>query len=208
MEAVRAAAQHHGVAALQAQRAGVGGDVGAALVDDADDAERHRDALDDEPVGPLHVASTRPTGSGSAATSSSASAIASIRVVERQPVEERRGEALGARRRDVARVGGEDFAGALAQELAPRASSARFLLSAGALASARAAARASAPMARMAARTSAAGGTVSEIDGLGHRRSALKWAPQIACSGGDLNPKTRRARSDGPALTAAAASAT
>ena len=47
MEAVGAAAQHRRVARLEAERAGVGGDVGPALVDDADDAERRRDALDD-----------------------------------------------------------------------------------------------------------------------------------------------------------------
>ena len=50
VEAVRAAAQHHGVAAFQAERAGVRGDVRPALVDDADDAERRRHPLDDEAV--------------------------------------------------------------------------------------------------------------------------------------------------------------
>ena len=39
--AVGAAAQDHGVAGLERQRAGVGGDVRPALVDHADDAERH-----------------------------------------------------------------------------------------------------------------------------------------------------------------------
>ena len=53
METVGAAAQHHGVAAFQAQRAGVGGDVRPALVDDADHAERRRDPLDLQAVGPL-----------------------------------------------------------------------------------------------------------------------------------------------------------
>ena len=42
---LRAAAQNHGIAALQAQRPGVGGDVGAALVDDADDPQGHPHAL-------------------------------------------------------------------------------------------------------------------------------------------------------------------
>ncbi len=41
MEAFGAAAQDRRVAGLEAQPAGVGGHVGAALVDDADDAERH-----------------------------------------------------------------------------------------------------------------------------------------------------------------------
>ena len=41
-EAVRAAAQDHGIAGLQAERAGIRRHVGAALEDDADDAERRR----------------------------------------------------------------------------------------------------------------------------------------------------------------------
>ena len=50
--AVRAAAQDHGVAGLERQRAGVGGDVRPALVDHADDAERHPHALDGHAVRP------------------------------------------------------------------------------------------------------------------------------------------------------------
>ena len=48
--ASRAAAQDDRVAALQAQRHGVGRDVGAALVDHRDHAERHARAHDLEPV--------------------------------------------------------------------------------------------------------------------------------------------------------------
>ena len=51
-EALGAAAQDRGVAGLEAQRAGVGGHVRAALVDDADDAERHAHALDGHAVRP------------------------------------------------------------------------------------------------------------------------------------------------------------
>ena len=46
--ASRAAAQDHGIAGLQAQRAGIGGHIGAAFEDHADDAERHAHALDGE----------------------------------------------------------------------------------------------------------------------------------------------------------------
>ena len=46
MEALRAAAQDRGIAGFERQPAGIGGDVGTALIDDADDAERHRDTLD------------------------------------------------------------------------------------------------------------------------------------------------------------------
>ena len=50
VKTVRSAAQHHRVAALEAERAGVGGHVRPALVNDADDAERRRHAFDDEAV--------------------------------------------------------------------------------------------------------------------------------------------------------------
>ena len=49
-ETVRAAAQDRGIAGLETKRAGVGRDIGPALVDHADDAERRRDALDLEAV--------------------------------------------------------------------------------------------------------------------------------------------------------------
>ncbi len=52
-EAVGAGPQDGGVAGLEAERARVGRDVGAALEDDADHAERRRHALDDEAVGTL-----------------------------------------------------------------------------------------------------------------------------------------------------------
>ena len=52
MHALGAAAQDGGVAGLQAQRARIAGHVGPALVDDADDAERHAHARDVEAVGP------------------------------------------------------------------------------------------------------------------------------------------------------------
>ena len=100
-EALRAAAQDRGIAGLQAQRAGVGGDVGPALEDDADRrraASRTRSIR--RPFGRVHSASTAPTGSGSAAMSSTPSAMASMRAgVERQPVD----EGAGRRRPRAAR---------------------------------------------------------------------------------------------------------
>ncbi len=51
-QAVGAAAQDRGVAGFQAEGAGIGGDVGAALVDDADDAERHPHPFDGHAVWP------------------------------------------------------------------------------------------------------------------------------------------------------------
>src|SRR5258705_7379527 len=49
--AVGAAAQNRGVAGLEAEAARIRGDVGTAFEDDADHAERHAHALDDEPIG-------------------------------------------------------------------------------------------------------------------------------------------------------------
>ena len=52
-EALRAAAQDRGIAGLEAERARIRRHVRAALEDDADDAERRRDALDRQAVRPL-----------------------------------------------------------------------------------------------------------------------------------------------------------
>jgi hypothetical protein len=53
MKTVGAAAQHHRVAGLETQRAGVGADIGPALEDHGDDAERHAHAFDGHAVGAL-----------------------------------------------------------------------------------------------------------------------------------------------------------
>ena len=45
------AAEHADVAALDGKRRSVGGDVGAALVNDGDEAERHLHLVDDDAVG-------------------------------------------------------------------------------------------------------------------------------------------------------------
>ena len=47
-----AAAEHNGVAALDAQRGRVDGDVGPGFVNEEDDAERHGDLVDHQAVGP------------------------------------------------------------------------------------------------------------------------------------------------------------
>ena len=52
-QALGAAAQDRGVAGLQAERAGVGGDVRPALEDHADDAERRAHPADVQPRGPV-----------------------------------------------------------------------------------------------------------------------------------------------------------
>ncbi len=109
VEAVGAAAQHHRVAALQAERAGVRGDVGPALVDDADDAERRRHPLDDEAVG---------AGEGREHPADRIGQRRDLleparhrldpRLVQREPVEERRRQVLRLAVGEIARVGGEN----------------------------------------------------------------------------------------------------
>ena len=64
VEGLLAAAQHAGASGLEGQRRGVAGDVGAAFVDDGDDAHGHARALDDEAVGALHAADHRAHGVG------------------------------------------------------------------------------------------------------------------------------------------------
>jgi hypothetical protein len=51
-KALRAAAQDRGVTGLQTQRAGIGGHIRPAFIDDADDAKRHAHAFDAHSVGP------------------------------------------------------------------------------------------------------------------------------------------------------------
>ena len=108
-EAVRAAAQDHGIAGLEAQRAGIGGDVRPALVDHADDAERHAHALD------AHAVRPRPgRHDGADRIGELAHHVEAVRHgldprrVERQPVEEGRGRAGALASARSSAIGGED----------------------------------------------------------------------------------------------------
>ena len=107
MRALGTAAQDGGVAGLQAQRARIAGHVGPALVDDADDAERHAHARDVEAVGPRPLRDGGADGIGQRGDVLDAARHGlDALLVERQPVEHGAGQALGARRLHVARVGG------------------------------------------------------------------------------------------------------
>jgi hypothetical protein len=105
MEALRTAAQDRGVARLEAQPAGIGGHVGAALVDDADDPQRNRDPGDLEAVGPLPFAERAPdrVREGGDLLQPRGHGLDALRV-ELQAVEQRRREPLGAGRGHVALV--------------------------------------------------------------------------------------------------------
>ena len=114
---VRAAAQHDRIAALEAERAGVRGHVGPAFVDDADDAERRRHALDDEAIGtgvPRQHSPDR-VGQGGDLLEPARDRL-DPRRIERQPVDQRRAQALGSGIRTIELIGGQNFARALAQD--------------------------------------------------------------------------------------------
>jgi hypothetical protein len=116
MKAVRPAAQHRRIAALEAQGAGVRGDVGPALVNHADDAERRRDAFDPQSVGPLEMRQNAPDRVGQRGDLlDPARHRLDPAFVERQPVDESRRQPPGVGGGQIAGVGGEDFVEALAQ---------------------------------------------------------------------------------------------
>ena len=88
-EGAARAAQQDGVAALEADAGGVGGHVGAGLVDDADDPERHADLPQLQPVGERRPAHHLADGVGQAGdlTQSGGHALHPIGV-EPQPVDQ------------------------------------------------------------------------------------------------------------------------
>ena len=106
----RAAAQQHGVAGLQRQAEGVDGDVGPALVDHADHAERHALLADLQTIGQRaaaqHLADR--IGQPSDLAQSGGDAVDPLRV-EGQPVEHGLGRAGGPGDVEVLGVRGQDL---------------------------------------------------------------------------------------------------
>ena len=116
MEALATAAQDGGVARLQAQSTRVGGHVGPALVDDADDTQRHRDPRDVEAVRArpaCHLAAHRVVEPGDhlEAVGHGVDPLP----VERQAIEHRGIQAARACRIEIVRVGVDDGVGIGAQ---------------------------------------------------------------------------------------------
>ena len=106
MHALGAAAQDGGIAGLQAQTTGIAGHVRPALVDDADHAQRHAHARDVEAVGtrPLRDGGADGIGQRGYVLDSPCHALDSSSI-EREAIEHGAGQALGARRLQILRVG-------------------------------------------------------------------------------------------------------
>ena len=108
-ETVRAAAQDHGVAGFQAEHAGVRRDIGAALEDHGDDAERHAHALDGHAVRALPALGDDADGIGNVADGRDAlSHRLDPGLCQRQAVDEGAGDAGGAGLRHVLGIGRQD----------------------------------------------------------------------------------------------------
>ena len=105
-----AAAQEHRTAGLEGQRRGVHRDVRPRLVDDADDAHRHADLADDEPVGAGPLVHHAPDGVGQRRHLVQALGHAGYAVgVEHQAVEQGLGHAALAALGHVFFIGREDL---------------------------------------------------------------------------------------------------
>ncbi len=107
---VGTAAQDRGVACLETQRARVGGNVGAAFINHADDAERRAHALDRHAVRALPAFQHHADRIGDAADHVEAvghreNAV----VVEFKPVEERAADAGLFGLGDILAIGGQNF---------------------------------------------------------------------------------------------------
>src|SRR5690606_12035996 len=110
MEAVAAAAQDDGIARFDAERAGIGGDIGAALENDADDAERGADSLDMKAIGPVPFGNDGADGIGQFGNGPDRLDNAvDAGIGEEEPVEKGTGYALFPRGGHVERIGGENL---------------------------------------------------------------------------------------------------
>ncbi len=108
MKALRAAAQDRSVARLETQSPRVGRHIGPALIDDADDAERHAHTRDLETVRPRPGRDHLADGIGQArdVIETFGHGLDAL-VVEGETVQQRRRELLGARFVHVAGIGGK-----------------------------------------------------------------------------------------------------
>ena len=109
---IRTATQDRSIAGLQAQRAGIGGDIGATFIDDADNADRRAHALDRHTIRALpfrqHFADgILELGDDFEALGHGLDA----RLIQDQTVEERAGDTGRLGVGDISFIGGDDLAG-------------------------------------------------------------------------------------------------
>jgi hypothetical protein len=117
-QAFRTAAQDHGVARAHAQGRRVGGDVGPALIDHGDHADRRAHPGDVQAVGPgpARGGDAQRIGNRGHGLDALRHALEAS-LVEQQTVQHRARQAVGLGRFDVLGVGGEDLGGVLADRL-------------------------------------------------------------------------------------------
>jgi hypothetical protein len=116
MDRLAPAAQESGIAAHQAQRCGIGGDVGTAFVDDSDQADGNPAAHQLKAAGCRAAIDFLPHGIGQAGyrfdrLGDSFQPL----VIEPQPVEHGTRQAVGLAGGNVLRIGGQDVGGVGAQ---------------------------------------------------------------------------------------------
>ncbi len=113
--ALAAAAKDHRVARLQTKRTGIGRDVGTALTNDADDAERHPHALDLQTVRPGPAGNDAADGirQSDDVLDASRHGLDAL-LVQYQAVEQRRGNAALFGLLDIGSIGGQQVSATLA----------------------------------------------------------------------------------------------
>ena len=116
IDRLAAPAQQHGITTAQAQRGGIGGHIGPALVNDADQPDGHAHPAQMQPIGPLAGVDHLPhrVGQNGHLRHGIGNPGQALRR-QPQPVEQRAGQAIGLTRGDVAGVGGQNGALILAQ---------------------------------------------------------------------------------------------
>ncbi|CDO34629.1 hypothetical protein SPHV1_170064 [Novosphingobium sp. KN65.2] len=110
MQRLATATQQHGIAGAQAQGRGVGRHVGAAFIDDSDQADRDAYAAELQAVGPLGLLDHLPDGIGQGSDLvHGIGDTCKARRIEPQAIEHRTGQALGFTGCDVERIGFQNW---------------------------------------------------------------------------------------------------
>ena len=110
-QALRPAAQDHGVARFEAKSPGVGRNVGPALINDANDTERHAYTLNVQAVRPIPLRRDRShrVGERDDFFNAACDGFDTLRI-ESQPIQQGSAQLGNARRGHVSGIGFEDFA--------------------------------------------------------------------------------------------------